>query len=128
MRRLAATLVALACSALAAAACTPASTLPKRTMVAGHYFVEPGAPDPLSCREDKECTGDTVTRDDGCCVLDPTPWPQTWVWRTWLSNRRSAGDCRLVSCPEPPKPSEPDPCGFDVHCVAGRCKSACAWQ
>jgi hypothetical protein len=95
------------------------------SMKYGRYFVLPGAPDPLACSQDKDCIGDTVTRPDGCCVPDPSPWPQTWAWHTWLSERRMSPVCEAVHCPPTPIPSEPEQCTFDVHCVSGKCANTC---
>src|SRR5262245_26170026 len=86
---------------------TPASTpvaTPATTMVEGRYFSEPGAPDPLACNVDSDCQGDTVTDAGGCCVVDPTPYPQTNAYHTWLRTRRMAPVCAKAGCPPPQPP------------------------
>src|SRR5262245_51508520 len=54
----------------------------------GRYYVDQGAPDPLACRDDKDCIGDTVPDETGCCVRSSEPFPQTWAWHTWSTERR----------------------------------------
>jgi hypothetical protein len=76
----------------------------------GPYFTTGGAPDPLACKADKECLGDTITDAGGCCVPSPLPWPQTWAYHTWLSNRRMSDACKSIKCPDLPPPEEPEHC------------------
>lgn len=99
--------------------------VPGATMLHRVYFSMEGAPDPLACKADSECIGDTVTRDDGCCVMSSEPLPQTWAWHTWLSNRRMSEACKPMKCPQPPPPSMPPDCSFKVKCVGGVCKNSC---
>jgi hypothetical protein len=103
----------------------PAKVDPAPRMIDGRYYVEAGAPDPLACQVDKDCIGDTVTDEGGCCIASPAPYPQTWPWHTWLSNRRMSATCKAVTCPPLPIPTEPPKCAFDVHCQAGKCVNSC---
>lgn len=98
---------------------------PEGVLLYERYYHEPGAPDPLACKEDAECLGDTVVRVDGCCVPDPTPWPQSLAWHTWLSERRRSEFCKAVQCPPTPDPILPQRCYFEGRCVAGRCQNSC---
>lgn len=107
------------------AGCTARADTSASHMVEGRYFVTQGAPDPLACKADKECIADTVTGDDGCCVISPQPWPQTWAWHTWISQRRMSAACKRVKCPPLPAPIPPAQCYFDARCVKGRCQSSC---
>ena len=93
-------------------------------LVDGLYYVEAGAPDPLACQKDDDCTGDTVTDATGCCISSPNPWPQTKAWHTWLSQRRQGAACG-IKCPPLPIPAEPPRCSFDVSCKSGRCANSC---
>lgn len=98
---------------------------PASSMVNRIYFSTAGAPDPLACSQDSECIGDTVTRDDGCCVMSSEAVPQTWAWHTWLSNRRMSATCKAITCPALGPPSPPPACAFKLKCVAGKCKNSC---
>jgi hypothetical protein len=113
---------AVGCSAPVRA--EPASA-PAGHLVAGLYYVEPGAPDPLACTEDKQCIGDTVTDAGGCCIASAAAYPQTWPWHTWLSNRRMSATCKNVKCPELPPPEPPPDCAFKTRCDHGRCRNSC---
>ena len=95
-------------------------------MIKERYYVEAGAPDPLACKADADCLGDTVTDSTGCCVVSPKPWPQTWAWHTWLSKRRQGylGACNMA-CPELPGPEQQEACRFAVHCTSGNCTNTC---
>ena len=94
-------------------------------LVEGVYFVDEGAPDPIACREDKDCIGDTVPDDTGCCVRSSDPLPQTWVWHTWMTERRLSGSCGEVKCPPLPVAKMPDLCKLKVRCAADRCVNTC---
>jgi len=101
-----------------------ASTAASR-MIDGRYYVSTGAPDPLACEKNEDCAGDTVVDSTGCCVVDSAPFPQTWAWKRWVSERRGSAACASVSCPPLPAPPPPPECAFDVRCEQGRCKDAC---
>jgi hypothetical protein len=94
-------------------------------LVEGVYFVDEGAPDPLACRVDRDCIGDTVPDETGCCVRSNEAVPQTWVWHTWVTERRLAGGCDEVTCPPLPVQGMPDLCKLRVRCASQRCVSTC---
>lgn len=94
-------------------------------LIEGLYFVDEGAPDPLACRDDRDCIGDTVPDDTGCCVRNPDPRPQTWAWHTWMTERRLSGKCDEVKCPPSPHARMPEICKLQVKCIGGRCASTC---
>jgi hypothetical protein len=88
------------------------------------YYVEPGAPDPLACRADADCTADVVTKPDGCCMVN-NPYAQSCAWRDWLRAHTSSPDCSSVDCSTNLRMAPPPSCASDVHCVAGRCADSC---
>src|SRR5262245_4191483 len=92
-------------------------------MLHGIYFVDEGAPDPLACRADNDCIGDTVVAENGCCTVSSDIRPQTWAWHTWTSERRIGDGCAHVRCAAPPKPSPPERCLLEGRCVKGRCEN-----
>jgi hypothetical protein len=94
-------------------------------LIDGLYFVDEGAPDPLACRADKDCIGDTVPDDTGCCVRSSDAVPQTWVWHTWMTERRLSGKCDEVKCPPIPVGKIPEQCKLEVKCVSSRCANTC---
>jgi hypothetical protein len=114
---------------LLAACSTPShaepASRPAGHLVEGRYYVEPGAPDPLACTEDKQCIGDTVTDAGGCCIRSSEAFPQTWPWHTWLSERRMSAACKSVKCPALPPPEPPPDCAFETRCDKGRCRNSC---
>jgi hypothetical protein len=100
-------------------------TGPER-MLENRYYVREGAPEPLACVNDRDCIGDTVTDETGCCVRTPDSYPQTWTWHAWLTQRRLSEDCDTVKCPPLPSGGMPAMCRLDVHCVNSRCADSCA--
>jgi hypothetical protein len=102
----------------------PTVTGPKR-MIDGRYFVADGAPDPLWCSVDRDCIGDAVTDESGCCVASPDSFPQNWSWHVWISQRRLSQACDGVSCSPVPAGKLPRSCRLAAACKAGRCADAC---
>jgi hypothetical protein len=95
-------------------------------MVANRYYVDSSGPDPLACKEDKDCIADTVTDAKGCCIESSRAWPQSWAYHTWLSTRRRAASvCKAMTCPQLGTPSPPSKCEIDLKCVASKCQNSC---
>lgn len=96
-------------------------------MVYDRYYVDSTAPDPLACTADKDCIGDTVTDEKGCCIASSRAWPQSWPYHTWLSStrRQAAPVCKAMKCPPVGSPSMPAKCEIEVKCVAAKCQNAC---
>lgn len=92
-------------------------------MQAGLYYVEPGAPDPLACRSDDDCTADVVTSQGGCCPVN-NPYAQTKAWRAWLQRHRNAS-CAGADCSDAMRMAPPPSCAFNVGCRAEKCQDAC---
>jgi hypothetical protein len=90
----------------------------------GLFYMEPGAPDPLACTSDAECTADTVTQADGCCMVN-NPYAQTRAWQAWLQKHHNAV-CTDVECSTAMQMAPPPSCAMDVHCTAGRCADTCS--
>jgi hypothetical protein len=112
--------------AVAPSASVPASAAGGR-MVYDRYYVDSTAPDPLACSADKDCVGDTVTDEKGCCIVSSRAWPQSWPYHTWLSKtrRQDAPVCKAMECPPLGSPSMPAACEIAVKCVTGKCQNAC---
>lgn len=94
----------------------------------GRYFVDEGAPHPRACLEDKDCIGDTVPDETGCCVRSQLAFAQTWAWHVWLVDRRLAGGCTKVTCPPVPPPTMPRMCALKVRCAERVCVDSCSEQ
>jgi hypothetical protein len=96
-------------------------------MVDDRYYVDSTAPDPLACSADKDCIGDTVTDEKGCCIASSRAWPQSWPYHTWLSStrRRDAPVCKAMQCPPLGSPSRPAACELAVKCLNAKCQNAC---
>ena len=92
------------------------------------YYVDEGAPDPRACLEDKDCIGDTVPDETGCCVRSQQAFAQTWAWHTWIVDRRLAGGCTKVACPPVPPPTMPQLCALKVRCAERVCVDSCSEQ
>jgi hypothetical protein len=92
----------------------------------GRYFVDEGAPHPTTCREDKDCIGDTVPDDTGCCIRSSDPFPQTFAWHAWVTRRRLSETCDEVKCPPLPVPSMPEVCRLRARCDGGTCRDSCS--
>jgi hypothetical protein len=90
----------------------------------GLFYMEPGAPDPLACTRDAECTADVVTQPDGCCMVD-NPYAQTRTWQAWLQKHTNAA-CAGVECSAAVHMAPPPSCATDVHCRAGHCADTCS--
>jgi hypothetical protein len=97
-------------------------------MIDGLYYVVEGSPDPLACHNDRDCIGDTVTDETGCCVRETESFAQTWAWHAWVTRRRLSQDCDGVTCPPLPVGAMPQLCRLDVRCASGRCVDACDQQ
>lgn len=102
----------------------PTMTGPPR-LLEGRYFVDEGAPHPIACTEDKDCIGDTVPDETGCCVRSSDAYPQTFAWHAWSTRRRLSPACDEVKCPPLPVPSMPEVCRLNVECEGGTCKNTC---
>jgi hypothetical protein len=102
----------------------PAVSGPAR-LLEGRYFVDDGAPHPLACLRDKDCVGDTVPDETGCCVRSSEAYPQTWAWHSWVTDRRLSGGCEAVRCPPLPMASMPELCRLKVRCAERRCVNTC---
>ena len=102
----------------------PTVTGPTR-MLDGLYYVMEGAPEPLVCQRDRDCIGDTVTDDTGCCVRTPESHAQTWAWHNWVTGRRLGQDCDKVTCPPLPVSGMPSACKLEVKCKNNRCADTC---
>jgi hypothetical protein len=95
-------------------------------MVDARYYVDSTGPDPLACATDKDCIGDTVTDDKGCCIASSRAWPQSWAYHTWLSTkRRATAECKAMQCPPLGTPMPPRACEMDGKCVSGKCQNSC---
>jgi hypothetical protein len=103
----------------------PKLTGPRR-MEADRYFVDDGAPHPLTCAQDKDCIGDTVPDDTGCCIRSSDPFPQTFAWHAWVTRRRLSQACDEVKCPPLPVPSMPEVCRLKARCDSGQCRDSCS--
>jgi hypothetical protein len=90
----------------------------------GLFYMEPGAPDPLTCTSDTDCTADVVTKADGCCLVN-NPYAQTRAWQAWLQKHTNAA-CAGVECSTAVHMAPPPGCATDVHCTAGRCADTCS--
>jgi hypothetical protein len=97
-------------------------------MIDDRYFVDEGAPDPRACAADKDCIGDSVPDDTGCCVRSQEAFAQTWAWHTWIVDRRLTGSCAKVSCPPVPPPAMPEMCRLKVRCQSRVCVDSCSEQ
>ncbi len=102
----------------------PRVTGPER-MIDERYYVVEGAPHPLACTTDRECIGDNVTDETGCCVRSADTHPQTWEWHAWVTQRRLSQDCDKVTCAPIPVTAMPKICRLDVFCRAGQCADRC---
>lgn len=93
-------------------------------MVDGFYVAD-GAPDPLACTADSECTYGGIPRDDGCCFsyVDTNAAVMSVAYRRWVAELRAS--CNTASCPPRPSPAQPAECLFDVSCEQGRCVNGC---
>jgi hypothetical protein len=89
----------------------------------GLYYVERGAPDPLSCQADADCTADTVTQADGCCRVN-NPYAQSKAWQAWLQHHTNSA-CGKAKCSTAVHMAPPPSCAFAVHCTAGKCADTC---
>lgn len=85
-----------------------------------------GAPDPLACAADEECTHGQTWDASGCCgtFRDMAATAQSKAYLKHASDWRAA-HCDGHACMSPPVPTEPPACLFDVRCVAQRCRNAC---
>jgi hypothetical protein len=97
-------------------------------LLEGRYFVDQGAPHPIACTQDKDCIGDTVPDETGCCVRSSDAYPQTFAWHAWSTRRRLSPACDEVKCPPLPVPSMPEVCRLNVECEAGVCRNTCTEQ
>lgn len=110
-----------------AAAMPPAGGLPRTIPADPRYYAPAGAPDPLSCRDDKDCISDTIVdTQNGCCVQQSDPMPQTWAWHAWIAEHRMAGDCHKTDCKPVAVPDKlPKACLLEAQCANGRCDNTC---
>jgi hypothetical protein len=91
------------------------------------FYLEDGAPDPLACATDADCTYGGVLAENGCCwsFRDYNAVAMTVAYRDWAARAREAS-CDIERCPSPPVPSQPPDCLFAVSCRDARCTNACA--
>jgi hypothetical protein len=122
----------------------------------GKYFTADGAPEPLACTADADCTTGTILGERGCCTANPPALlPMTNAYAAWAGAHRASAACSAAACPPPPAatipecPTEPPPdccfraecggewsaetcpcCDFHVRCIDGWCRNACTrdWQ
>lgn len=89
------------------------------------FFMAPGAPPPRGCTKASDCLGDTIPDVENPCCQNPYSLePYAHAYRMWIYSWRQ-DHCVRVTCPEPPNPSQPPPCAFEVDCVQGQCVDAC---
>jgi hypothetical protein len=90
------------------------------------FYVEDGAPDPLACATDAECTYGGVPDETGCCwsFRDMNAVAMSVAYHEWIERERPQ-NCEGVDCPSPPVPDRPPDCLFQVSCRSGRCANAC---
>ena len=83
-------------------------------------YVEPGAPAPLACAEDSECSGGGLFDPVTCCMRGVTHTHSRayHAWQTQTFRARCDGQC-IES------PSQPLPCQMVARCVSGRCQDDC---
>lgn len=122
-----------ACGGEPAATETAESVPPRETepeaprggrLVDGYYLAD-GAPDPVACAADADCTYGAVLAENGCCwsFRDVNAAPMSVAYRDWgLAQRES---CDATACPSPPVPTQPPDCLFTVRCAEGRCANEC---
>lgn len=135
---LAAVLALSACGSPPATA-TPDPTTPVETpgrsdppppagRIVDGFFLAEGAPDPLACATDADCTYGQTYDASGCCgtYRDMAAAAQSTAYRAWQDSY-TAAHCADHPCPSPPVPDAPPDCLFDLHCAAGRCDNACTW-
>lgn len=98
---------------------------PSGSVVDGFFF-SAGAPDPLACTTDADCTYGQTFDESGCCgtFRDMAATAQSTAYRSWSADWVAA-HCAGHECPSPPVPSEPPECLFTVRCAAGRCTNVC---
>lgn len=91
------------------------------------FYLEDGAPDPLACSTDADCTHGGVPDETGCCwsFRDMNAIAMSVAYREWVERERP-NNCEGVDCPSPPVPDRPPDCLFQVSCRSGRCANACA--
>jgi hypothetical protein len=104
--------------------------LPAAVPADPRFFKSTAAPDPLSCRADKDCITDTlVDTQRGCCVIKGDPLPQTWSWHAWATEHRLSSECHEVKCEPVAVPDGlPRACLLEARCLAGRCQSSCSGE
>jgi hypothetical protein len=112
----------------AASEMPPEPALPRTIPPDPRYFAPAPAPDPLSCREDKDCISDTIVdTQNGCCIQETEPMPQTWSWHAWVAEHRMTGDCHKIHCKPVAVPIKlPKACLLEAHCASGRCDNTCS--
>jgi hypothetical protein len=91
------------------------------------FYLEEGAPDPLACTTDADCTHGGVPDETGCCwsFRDMNAIAMSVAYHEWVERERP-NNCDGVDCPSPPVPDRPPDCLFQVGCRGGRCANACA--
>lgn len=89
------------------------------------FFVTDDAPAPQACTVDDDCTGNTVLDDSGCCNDPYSVIPHSKAYAAWMRTHRASAACTDVTCPEPPNPTMPNECYFEVWCDAGECANRC---
>lgn len=90
------------------------------------FFTAEGAPDPLACTADADCTYAGAVNAEGCCwsYRDANAVAMSAAYRDWQTAHRAA-NCDEVACPPPPVPTRPEACLFEVSCVDAQCQNAC---
>lgn len=91
----------------------------------GGYYIADGAPDPVACAADADCTYGGVLAENGCCwsFRDVNAAPMSVAYRDWgLAQRQT---CDVTACPPSPVPTQPPECLFTVRCAEGRCRNEC---
>jgi len=105
----------------------PAAGLPRTIPRDPRYYAPREAPDPLACRDDKDCISDTIVdAKAGCCVVESDPMPQTWAWHAWVTEHRMSPSCDDAKCQPVAVPDNlPRACLLEARCQAGRCDTRC---
>jgi hypothetical protein len=110
----------LSSAASSAPVAAPASTAASSS----RFFTAAGAPDPIACKKDDDCTLDTIADSGGCCIQSPAAWPQSHAYNYWLSAHRMSAECKAVKCPPLPAP-EPPSGECVARCMSNRCEDIC---
>lgn len=124
MRFLAIAVVALtvaSCRSESTGTTASASTTAKRNVLP----IPPGAPPIDGCTVDADCTIAVSAPSDLCCDYTVTAMPISSKYLGFVAAARKAS-CTGVTCPPEALPgARLAPCGYEPHCVSGKCANGC---